>query len=70
MNARGGAREGAGRKQKGPEKLSRPLRVLLTEKDWGRLERDAEGRNSTPSEMARAFILRGLALEKKRKDKG
>ncbi|MBI3129503.1 MAG: hypothetical protein HYZ11_17990 [Candidatus Tectomicrobia bacterium] len=70
MNARGGAREGAGRKPKGPEKLSSLLKVLMAPSDRERLEKAARSRGIGASELARAYILRGLAGEEKRKGKG
>ena len=57
---RGGAREGAGRKPQGPEKLSSLLKVLLMPSDRKRLEKAAKAQGATPSELARSFIQKGV----------
>ena len=62
---RGGAREGAGRKPKGPEKLVNLLKVLLTTTDRKRLEKTAIAQGVAPSELARNFILKELTKAEK-----
>jgi hypothetical protein len=55
-------------------KLGKPveagIKVNLTEDDRMALDQAAMRKEMGPSELARAFILRGLALEDKRKGKG
>ena len=46
------------------------IKVNLTAKDRKALDQAALKQEMGPSELARAFILRGLALEAKRKGKG
>ncbi len=60
MVPRGGARKGAGRKPRGPEKLSSLLKVLLMPKDRERLEETAQKQGKKSSERARELILDGL----------
>ena len=63
MAPRGGAMKGAGRKPKGPEKLSSLLKVLLMPKDRERLKNTAQRQKKPPSELAREFILDGLKMK-------
>ena len=46
------------------------IKVNLTAEDRKALDQAAMRQEKGPSELARTFILRGLALEKKRKGKG
>ncbi len=67
MAPRGGARKGAGRKPRGPEKLSSLLKVLLMPMDRERLEETAQKQRKPPSELARELILDGLKKIKRGK---
>lgn len=69
MVPRGGAREGAGRKPKGPEKLTSLLKVLLMPSVRNRLEDVAHSQGTTPSELARDFIEEGLNRQARRRGK-
>ncbi len=60
MAPRGGTRKGAGRKLRGPEKLSSLLKVLLMPMDRQRLEETAQRQGKPSSELTRELILDGL----------
>ncbi len=70
MSPRGGKRKGAGRPPKMGKPVEAGIKVNLTAKDRKALDQAALKQEMGPSELARAFILRGLALKEKRKSKG
>jgi hypothetical protein len=70
MSPRGGKRKGAGRPPKMGKPVEAGIKVNLTAEDRMALDQAATRKEIGPSELARTYILRGLALDKKRKDKG
>ena len=70
MSPRGGKRKGAGRPPKRGKPVEAGIKGNLTAEDRKALDQAAMRQEKGPSELARTFILRGLALEKKRKGKG
>ena len=67
MSPWGGKREGAGRPPKMGKPVEAGIKVNLTAKDRRALDQAAKRQGMGPSELARAFILRGLARALKRK---